>query len=364
MAVERYLPSPLAHYDPADLLDTLSTGIVVLDAQLCVIYANVAAQTLLAMSFKHARGRPFEDLLTDKNGLIATLKRARDQGDTFSERELAVRPVGAGRELHLLDVTVTPLEGQLTGTHLLLELSDTTQRARIARDNDLRERLASSRMMLRQLAHEIKNPLGGLRGAAQLLERELSDPVLREYTGVIIGEADRLTALVDSMGGPVRAPLKALLNIHEVCEHVFQLLRSEARAGVLIERDYDPSLPDAQLDRHQLIQALLNVARNALQAVGERGRITLRTRVLSNLFIGEKRCRLGVRIEVEDNGPGVPEEIRTTLFYPLVTARPNGTGLGLAVAQEILTRHGGTIEFTSAPGKTVFALILPFDEPT
>jgi two-component system nitrogen regulation sensor histidine kinase GlnL len=362
MAVERVFPSPLAHYDPADLLDALSTGIVVLDAQLCVIYANVAAQTLLAMSFKQARGRPFNDLLLEKNGLIATLKRARDQGDTFAERELPVRPVGADRELRMLDVTVTPLEGQMTGTHLLLEFSDTTQRARIARENDLRERLSSSRMMIRQLAHEIKNPLGGLRGAAQLLERD--DPVLREYTGVIIGEADRLTALVDSMGGPVRAPHKALLNIHEVCEHVYQLLRSEARAGVLIERDYDPSLPDAMLDRHQLIQALLNVARNALQAVGDRGRITVRTRVLSNVSIGEKRCRLGARVEIEDNGPGVPDEIRTTLFYPLVTARPNGTGLGLAVAQEILTRHGGSIEFTSTPGKTVFSLILPFDEPT
>ena len=363
MAVERNFPSPLAHYDPADLLDALSTGLVVLDAQLCVVYANVAAQTLLAMSFKQARGRPFADLLAEKNGLIATLKRARDEGDSFAERELPVRPVGAARELRMLDVTVTPLEGQMTGTHLLLEFSDTTQRARIARESDLRERLSSSRMMIRQLAHEIKNPLGGLRGAAQLLERELADPALREYTGVIIGEADRLTALVDSMGGPVRMPQKAPINIHEVCEHVYQLLRSEARAGVLIERDYDPSLPDASLDRNQLIQALLNVARNALQAVGERGRIVLRTRVLSNVPIGEKRCRLAARIDIEDNGPGVPDEIRTTLFYPLVTARPNGTGLGLAVAQEILTRHGGTIEFTSTPGKTVFSLILPFDEP-
>lgn len=362
MAVERYLPSPLAHYDPADLLDALATGIVVLDAQLCVIYANVAAQALLAISFKQARGRPFADLLVDKNGLIATLKRARDQGDTFSERELPIRPSGLKHELLMLDVTVTPLEGQMTGTHLLLELSDTTQRARITRESDLRERLSSSRMMIRQLAHEIKNPLGGLRGAAQLLERELADPSLREYTSVIIGEADRLTALVDSMGGPVRAPQKAQLNIHEICEHVYQLLHSEARATVLIERDYDPSLPDALLDRHQLIQAVLNIARNALQAVGERGRISLRTRALSNVFIGDKRCRLAAHLEIEDNGPGVPEEIRSTLFYPLVTTRPNGTGLGLAVAQEIVTRNGGTIEFSSAAGKTVFSVILPLDD--
>ena len=362
MAVERYFPSPLAHYDPADLIDALATGILVLDAQLCVVYANVAAQTLLAMSFKRARGRPFADLLADKNGLVATLKRARDQGDTFSERELAVQPSGPQREPRMLDVTVTPLEGQMTGTHLLLELSDTTQRARLARESDLRERLVSSRMMIRQLAHEIKNPLGGLRGAAQLLERELADPSLREYTGVIIGEADRLTALVDSMGGPARAPHKARCNIHEICEHVYQLLHSEAHASVLIERDYDPSLPDALLDRNQLIQAVLNVGRNALQAVGDRGRITLRTRAVSQVMIGDKRCRLAANLEIEDNGPGVPEEIRTTLFYPLVTMRANGTGLGLAVAQEIITRQGGTIEFSSVPGKTVFSLILPLDD--
>jgi two-component system, NtrC family, nitrogen regulation sensor histidine kinase GlnL len=362
VAVERNFPSPLSHYDPADLLDALATGIVVLDAQLCVVYANVAAQTLLAMSFKQARGRPFDDLLADKNGLSATFKRARDHGDSFSEREWPVRPVGAAREPRMLDVTVTPLQGQMTGTHLLLELSDTTQRARIARESDLRERLNSSRMMIRQLAHEIKNPLGGLRGAAQLLEREIADPSLREYTSVIIGEADRLTALVDSMGGPVRVPQKTLLNIHEICEHVYQLLHSEARNSVLIERDYDPSLPDSLLDRNQLIQAVLNVARNALQAVGERGRITLRTRALSNVSIGEKRCRLAANLEIEDNGPGVPEEIRTTLFYPLVTTRPNGTGLGLAVAQDLVTRHGGSIEFSSVPGKTIFSLVLPLIE--
>ena len=155
----------------------------------------------------------------------------------------------------------------MTGTHLLLELADTTQRQKISRENDLLARLDGSRLMVRQLAHEIKNPLGGLRGAAQLLERELPAPALKEYTRVIIGEADRLAALVDSMSGPSDAPNKTVLNIHEICEHVYHLVRAEAPAGVSIERDYDPSLPDAHLDRHQLIQALLNVARNALQAL-------------------------------------------------------------------------------------------------
>ena len=361
MAAEAYPFSPISHYDPADLLDALSTGLVVLDAQLCVIYANVAAQGLLAMSFNQARGRPFAELFAEMNGLIATLKRARDDGDVFSEREVTLRPIAAAREPRVLDITVTPLEGQMTGTHLLLELSDETQRTRLTRESELRARLEGSRMMTRQLGHEIKNPLGGLRGAAQLLERELADPSLREYTQVIIAEADRLTALVDSMAGPPRPPQKQLMNVHEICEHVWQLLRGEAKPTVLLERDYDPSVPDAPFDRNQLIQALLNLARNALQSVGDRGRIVLRTRIVGNARIGLERHRLAVRIDVEDNGPGVPESIRGSLFYPLVTGRANGTGLGLAVAQEIVTRHAGAIEFTSEPGHTVFSVMLPLD---
>jgi two-component system nitrogen regulation sensor histidine kinase GlnL len=216
--------------------------------------------------------------------------------------------------------------------------------------------------MIRQLAHEIKNPLGGLRGAAQLLERELPEATLREYTSVIISEADRLTALVDSMAGPNRPLQKTQLNVHEVCEHVYHLLRGEAASSVAIERDYDPSLPTALLDRNQLIQALLNVARNALQAVGDRGRITVRTRALPNAGIAGHRYRLIASVQVEDDGPGVPQELRSSLFYPLVTGRTNGTGLGLAVAQDLVTRHGGLIEFESEPGCTVFTLLLPLDD--
>ena len=364
MALEHSLPSALSHFDPADLLDALSTGIVMLDAQLCAIYANVAAQDLLAFSLNKARGRPFSDFLHDTNGFTGILRRALDTGEGIADRELTVRPLGALREPRTLDVTITPLEGQITGTHLLLELADTTQRQRITRENDLLARLDSSRLMIRQLAHEIKNPLGGLRGAAQLLERELHGAELREYTHVIIGEADRLAALVDSMAGPSRAPQKSHINVHEICEHVYHLLRAEARAAVIVERDYDPSLPNATLDRHQMIQALLNVARNALQAVGDEGRIILRTRALSHVSIGMARHRLVASLQVEDNGPGVPEELRSSIFYPLVTGRANGTGLGLAVAQELVTRNGGLIEFDSQPGRTIFTLLLPLGEAT
>src|SRR5207237_8974711 len=223
------------------------------------------------------RGRPFADLLHDAEGLCRILKRALQTGEGIAARELAVRPARAPREVRTLDVTITPLTG-LTGTHLLLELADTTQRQRITRENDLLARLDGSRLMVQQLAHEIKNPLGGLRGAAQLLERELAGAGLREYTPVIVAEADRLTALVDSMAGPSRAPSRSELNVHEICEHVYHLLRAEAPVGIVIERDYDPSLPNAMLDRHQLIQALINVDRNDQQAQGHQGRIVQRRR--------------------------------------------------------------------------------------
>jgi two-component system nitrogen regulation sensor histidine kinase GlnL len=362
-ALEHSAPSALAHFDPADLLDALSTGIVMLDAQLCPMYANVAAQDLLAFSLTMARGRPFTDLLHEPESLGGILRRVLMSGESIADRELAVRPAGAPREARTLDVTLTPLDG-LTGRHLLLELADTTQRQRITRENDLLARLDGSRLMVRQLAIEIKNPLGGLRGAAQLLERELPGAALKEYTQVIIGEADRLTALVDSMAGPSRAPSKTVLNIHEICEHVYHLLRAEAPATLLIERDYDPSLPNAMLDRHQLIQALLNVARNALQAQGDRGRIVLRTRARSNVSIGSAMHRLVASVQVEDNGPGVPPQLRSSIFYPLVTGRANGSGLGLAVAQDLVTRNGGIIEFDSEVGRTVFTLLLPLGEET
>jgi len=364
VAAEYRSPSVLSHFDPAELLDALSTGILMLDAQLCPIYANVAAQDLLAFSLNMSRGRPFGDFLHEAGALIGILRRALESGEGIADRELTLKPANSPREPRTLDVTVTPLTG-LTGTHLLIELADTTQRQRISRDNDLLARLDGSRLMIRQLAHEIKNPLGGLRGAAQLLERELPAPSLREYTQVIIGEADRLTALVDSIAGPSRPPNKTLMNVHEICEHVYHLLRAEARGGVLVERDYDPSLPNAMLDRHQLIQALLNVGRNALQALssqGDTGHVVLRTRARSNVSIGPVRHRLVAAVQVEDSGPGVPEHLKSSIFYPLVTGRPNGTGLGLAVAQELVTRNGGIIEFESEPRRTVFTLLLPLGE--
>lgn len=365
MGAESLAPSPLAHFDPAELLDALSTGIVVLDEHLCVVYANVGAQDLLGMSLNPSRGCPIQELFRDATALRTLLRRSLEHAQPCAghEIELLAASTQGTRDPAVVDITVTPLEGQITGTHLLLELADAKARARISRESELLSRLDGSRLMIKQLAHEIKNPLGGLRGAAQLLDRELHDGGLKEYTAVIINEADRLGALVDSMIGPTRVPqIRAGVNVHEICEHVLHLLRSEAQAGVALERDYDPSLPNGAFDRNQIVQAVLNVGRNALQALpASGGRVTMRTRVLSNLTIGTARHRLVVSIQIEDDGEGVPAELRDSLFYPWVTGRPNGSGLGLAVAQELVALHRGVIEFDSRPGHTVFSLLLPLE---
>ena len=362
MLFERLAVSPLAHFDSAELLDVLSTGVVILDAQMCVVYANVGAQDLLAVGLNQARGRPITELFVQSEALDLILRRSLERGEPCAGHEipLVAAAMHSDREPVVVDITVTPLEQQLTGTHLLLEFADARTRLRIARESELLARLDGNRLMIRQLAHEIRNPLGGLRGAAQLLDRELHDGALKEYTTVIINEADRLCALVDSMLSPSRPPQKRLINVHELCEHVFHLLRSEAGEGVTIERDYDPSLPSAEFDRNEIIQALLNVARNALQALpASGGRVILRSRVLSNINIGVVRHRLVANIQVEDNGHGVAPELTRSLFYPLVTGRSNGSGLGLAVAQDLVARHRGIVEFDSRPGRTVFSLLLP-----
>ncbi len=242
---------------------------------------------------------------------------------------------------------------------MLVELSDATQWRQIDREHALISQRDASRRMIRQLAHEIRNPLGGLRGAAQLLERELPTPELREFTRIIIGEADRLTALTDSLLGPVRRPQRQTVNVHEVLERVVALIASERRDAVQVFRDYDPSLPPLSADPDQLIQALLNIARNALQSVGADGHVLFRTRALTNYPIGAVRHKLVVSIEIEDSGPGVPTDLAESIFYPLVTGRTDGTGLGLPISQDLVSRHGGLIEYQSRPGKTVFMVRLP-----
>ena len=216
--------------------------------------------------------------------------------------------------------------------------------------------------MIRQLAHEIKNPLGGIRGAAQLLERQLDDESLREYTDVVISETDRLAGLVDTLLGPGGPPNKQPVNVHELLEYVVRLIESEDGRQLTVHRDYDPGLPDIDLDRDQMIQAFLNLLRNAAAALDGQGTLTLRSRAATNFTIGNVRHRVIASIEIEDDGPGIPPELQDTIFYPLVTSRPEGTGLGLPAAQELLSRHGGLIEFDSRPGCTVFYVRIPLKQ--
>ncbi len=246
---------------------------------------------------------------------------------------------------------------------MIVELSDATQWRQIDREHALISQRDASRRMILQLAHEIRNPLSGLRGAAQLLERELPTPELREFTRIIIGEADRLTSLTDSLLGPVRRPQRQEVNVHEVLERVLALIASERREEVQLCRDYDPSLPTLSADPDQLIQALLNVARNAMQAVGTGGRVQFRTRALTNFAIGASRHKLVLSIEIEDDGPGVAADLAESIFYPLVTGRADGTGLGLSISQDLVSRHGGLIEYQSRPGKTIFTVHLPCVPP-
>jgi len=345
---------------PAAILEFLATAVLVVDARSNVLALNQAAADLLATSPGAARGRPLATLVADGAAVEALLARSRATEERLAVRDFGLAAAARGDARYQADISLTPLPGTPPGS-VLIEIADTTGPSRMTRDAALLVQQGGSRVMARQLAHEIKNPLGGLRGAAQLLERELPSQELREYTRVIIGEADRLCALVDSLLGPARPVRREQVNVHEVLDRVYRLARAEAPARVAIERDYDPSLPLLSLDRDLLVQAMLNLARNAVQALGSGGRLTLRSRALTNATIGTGRHRLVASLQFEDDGPGVPPELGETIFYPLVTARAGGTGLGLAVAQDIATRHGGIIEFDSRPGRTVFSLLLPLE---
>jgi two-component system nitrogen regulation sensor histidine kinase GlnL len=351
------------HIDGSELLDAMVTSVFLLDENLHVTYLNAAAQTLLGLGPNQALGKSIAELTRGAESLLPMFERARTDGEGVVQRELAwPAPGGVDRTL---DCAVTQIVIGQQHQRLLLEIEDITQHRRLTRENALLAQLGGSRLMVRQLAHEIKNPLGGLRGAAQLLERELLDPALREYTRVIISEADRLTNLLDSLLGPGRPPAKQLINVHELLERVYHLLRSEAPQGVTIDRDYDPSLPPLTVDPNHIIQAMLNLGRNAIQALAGSAvaspRLILRTRAANNASVGAHRHRLVASIQFEDNGPGVLNEIRETIFYPLVSGRADGTGLGLGIAHDLVSRHGGLIEFDSSPGRTIFVISLPMN---
>ena len=349
---------PKSRVTAEEVLDGLTMAIVTVDDGLRITTLNSACESLFGISRRMALGAPLTEVIVHLKPYEARLRTAQATATGFIERETELRR--SGDPGVTVDWTVTPFTGGRK-PGLLIELLWVDRHLRIARDEQLLAHFDASRELIRGLAHEIKNPLGGIRGAAQLMEREYPDDGHREYTSVIIREVDRLQNLVNRMLGPNRPPQKAALNVHEVLEHVRQLVQAEAPGGVSILRDYDPSIPDLRGDREQLIQAVLNIVRNALQAVESDGRIVLRTRTRRQFTIGTMRHKLVVQIDVEDDGAGIAPSMVEKIFYPMVTTRAEGTGLGLPIAQYLVHSHGGLIECRSHPGSTVFTLYMPLE---
>lgn len=346
------------------LLDNLTTATLLLNAELRLEYMNPAAEMLLAVSGQRSHGQFISELFTESAEALNSLRQAVEQAHPFTKREAQLTSL-TGQSI-TVDYAVTPIlhQGQ---TLLLLEVHPRDRLLRITKEEAQLSKQETTKMLVRGLAHEIKNPLGGIRGAAQLLARELPEDGLRDYTNVIIEEADRLRNLVDRMLGSNKLPSLSMTNIHEVLERVCSLVDAESQGGITLVRDYDPSLPDVLIDREQMIQAVLNIVRNAMQAIGAQnelrlGRITLRSRAVRQFTIGHVRHRLVARIEIIDNGPGIPAELQDTLFYPMVSGRPDGTGLGLAITQNIISQHQGLIECESYAGHTTFSIYLPLEQ--
>ncbi|MBT8135628.1 MAG: PAS domain-containing protein [Gammaproteobacteria bacterium] len=336
----------------AAIVDALATAIVVLDAREQIRRMNPAAETLLGISNERATGKTFGELLPGNQEFELELRRVSNDGVASVRRELEL--VVGQDESRIVDCRTSPM-----GDGLLVELLDAEPRLAINREIALLAQQSVSRNITRQLAHEIRNPLGGLRGAAQLLQRQLASPEQQDYTRVIIEEADRLNSLADSMLGPDQPLSRKAVNIHQLTNRVCELLKGEASPTIEVTEDYDPSLPEPGLDANLVTQALLNIGRNAIQALGAGGKLMVRTRAETNYMLRGKRRALVARIDFEDDGPGVAEEIRDTLFYPLITARRGGTGLGLAVAQELIQRHDGLVQLRSAGAPTIFSVYLP-----
>lgn len=330
-----------------------------LDKNLLIRHMNPAAENILDVSARRARGESILKLVGDEESFGEVLLRVLETSDYFAN-EFRLPPTEVHSKERILDCRVSPVE--IADARLLVEFHDVTRRSRISRENALMVQHGAGRRMVRQLAHEIKNPLGGIRGAAQLLERQLNSDDQREYTGVIISETDRLAALVNTLLGPGGPPNKRAVNIHEILEYVIRLIEAEASKHLSFSREYDPGLPNLMLDRDQVVQATLNIVRNAVSALGGFGHIIVRTRATHNYTIGLKRHPVIATVEIEDDGPGIPDELQDSIFYPLVTSREDGTGLGLPAAQELLSRHGGLIEFESRPGRTVFLLRIPLTQ--
>lgn len=349
----------------ATLLDQLATAVLVLDGGLRMRYLNSATEMLFGASARRLVGTPLPGLVAQGESLAERLLEALSSEAPYTERELNLQLGSAADAPVVVDCMVTPMRLGSGARALLLELHQQDRHMRISRDENLLTQQQASRAVVRGLAHEIKNPLGGLRGAAQLLDAELHDPELQDYTRVIMAEADRLQQLVDTLLGPNLPAQMREVNIHQVMERVRTLVAAEGHPGITVRSDYDPSLPLLIADPDQLIQAVLNIVRNAIEALlsqsrrGQPAEVVLFTRAQRQFTIGHHRHRLVIRVDVVDNGPGIPPEFVEQIFYPMVTGRAEGTGLGLSIAQDLIGRHGGMIECQSRSGETRFSIFLP-----
>jgi two-component system, NtrC family, nitrogen regulation sensor histidine kinase GlnL len=346
---------------PSYLLDHQTTSVVVLDDDLAVLYLNQAAEALLEVSGTRVRGEPIERIFSDPSTPETALQEVIVKGQPFTKRHARVR-MSSGVFM-TVDYTVSPIIDR-GPERLLLEIQPLDRILRINRDDQHASVQETTRKLVRGLAHEIKNPLGGIRGAAQLLERELATEHLRDYTRIIIEEADRLRNLVDRMLGPSQLPRPEPVNVHRVLERVVHVVDAEEPGKIHFERDYDPSLPDIDADLEQMIQAMLNIVRNARQALDDTPHPTIKltTRIIRQFTIGATRHRMVVRVDIRDNGPGIPPDLFERMYYPMISGRADGSGLGLSITQSIVGQHGGIIECESRPGETVFTVYLPLEQ--
>lgn len=340
---------------PILTLEHLATAVMLLDGELRIAYLNSAAEDMFEIGSKNLQGLTVQQVFTHTEQLANAMQQAVSTHASYIEHDMILGTHAHGK-LHLR-CAATPL--QLNEPGLMLEFHLIDRTLKLAREEQMLDQTQANRLLLRNLAHEIKNPLGGIRGAAQLLEQELEKPGLREYTQVIIQEADRLRGLMEKLLTPQTATNHNSLNIHEVLERVRSLVLAEIPAGLTIKRDYDTSLPSLVGDKEQLIQVMLNIVRNASQAMQGKGRIILRTRIARQITITRRRHRLAIIVQIIDDGPGIPHELRDKIFYPLVSGSADGHGLGLTLAQDFVSQHNGSIEFDSEPGRTCFSVMLP-----
>ncbi len=351
----------MALISASKILDYLNSSIICLNSELRIRQVNATAEIFFDTSEKVMRDRPFQSLfsLTEENTILASLDYCRQHNHQITEHE--ARLTLASGKCITADYSIQSIV-DIDSSSLLVEIRQVDRHLEIARDGQRITQQMASQQLARGMAHEIKNPLGGIRGAAQLLEGETSNPTLKEYTDVIIREADRLQTLLNNMLGPNRRIEKQRVSVLEVLEHVYRLIQPEFSPHVRITRDYDPSIPDLMADKDQLIQAFLNIARNAAQAVGDDGDILFRTRIAHQHTIGHKRYRHVIQVDIIDNGPGISEEVVENIFLPMVTDKADGSGLGLPIAQQIIFLHSGFIQCQSNAGETIFTTLLPLDE--